>query len=256
MVLLTAAQIAAALDAFAFTISLKEINGYVVQDVSRRLYPSIDVANVTGQENLVDVPTTNTKQIYKVILYYRIVGFGNLDEPDIKTLEDEIFGVIDGLQDTTTKITITESWKREPSVEGTTHVKSTLTVQTDEISSTSGDGIRGDQITITFPSPLGTLNVIDLITDSKTREKDLDMDAGGEEIFSLMHLSGLIDVEVELTTTTEPQLDTIMEDENDITITLTKGGTGFVKTANLISRSNSAPREEIQQTIISMDIKS
>ena len=255
MALLTAAQIAAALDAFAFSITLKEINGYVVQDVSRRLYPSIDVANVTGQENIRDVPTTNTKQIYKVILYYRVVGFGNLDEPDIKTLEDEIFGVIDGLQDTTTKITITESWKREPSVEGTTHVKSTLTVQTDEIFSTSGDGIRGDQITIEFPAPLGTLDVIDLITDSLTAEKDLDIDADAEEIFSLMHISGLVDVEVELTTTTEPQFDALLAAGTDISITLTKGGVSFVKTANLISRSNSAPRKEIQKTVISMNIK-
>lgn len=255
MALLTAAQIAAALDAFAFTITLKEINGYVVQDVGRRIYPSIDVANVTGQENLRDVPTTNTKQIYKVILYYRVVGFGNLDEPDIKTLEDEIFGVIDGLQDTSTKITITESWKREPSVEGTAHVTSTLTVQTDEISSTSGQGIRGDQITIEFPAPLGTLNVIDLITDSLVVEKDLDVDADAEEIFSLMHLSGIVDVEVEITTTKEPQLDAILSAGTDISITLTKGGTAFVKTANLISRSNSAPREEIQVTVISMNIK-
>lgn len=256
MVLLTAAQIAAALDAFTFTIPLKEINGYVVQDVSRRLYPSIDVANVTGQETLRDVPTTNTNQIYKVILYYRVVGFGNLDEPDIKTLEDEIFGVIDGLQDTTTKITITESWKREPSVEGTTHVTSTLTVQTDEISSTSGEGIPGDQITITFPAPLGTLKVNDLINDSLNAEKDLDKDDEGEEIFSLMHLSGLVDVDVELTTTNESQFDALLAAGTDISITLTKGGVGFVKTANLIGRSNSAPREEIQKTLISMDIKS
>lgn len=254
MALLTAAQIATALDLAVFSINIKSINGFVVQDLARRDYPSIDVSNITGQEQISDVPTSNTKQIYEVILYKRTVGFGDLDEPDVKTLEDEIFAVIDGLQDTDTKITITESWNRKHSVEGTPHIESTLRVQTDEIFSTSGDGILGDQITITFPT-IGTIDVINLVTDSLTSEKDLDVTNVGEEIFSQKHVSGLLDVEVELTTTTEPQMDALIEADNDISITLTKGGVGFVKTANLITRANSTPRSEVQSTIVSMNIK-
>ena len=255
MALLTAAQIATALDNTTFSFNIKSINGYVVQDVARRDYPSIDVDNITGQEQLSDVPTSNTKQTYLVHLYYRTTGFGDLDEPDVQTLEDEIFTVIDGLQDTTTKITITESWQRKHSVEGTPHIESSLRVVTDEIFSTSGEGIRGDQITITFPT-LGTVDVINLVNDSLTAEKDLDLEDDGTEIFSLKHLSGLLDVEIELTTTTEPQIDALLAAGDDISITLTKGGTGFVKTANLITRANSSPRSEIQTTIVSMDIKS
>lgn len=254
MALLTAAQIAAALTSAGFSINIKSINGFVVQDVARRDYPSIDVSNVTGQEQISDVPTSNTKQIYEVILYYRTVGFGDLDEPDVKTLEDEIFTVIDGLQDTTTKITITESWNRKHSVEGTPHIESTLRVQTDEIFSTSGSGIVGDNIFITFPT-IGILPVINLITDSLTAEKSLDVTADAEEIFSLKHVSGLLDVEVELTVTTEPQMDALIEAGDDITVTLTKGGQTFPKTANLITRANSSPRSEVQSTIVSMDIK-
>lgn len=254
MALLTAAQIAAALAANTFSIPFKSINGYVVQDVTRRDYPSIDVENITGEEKLADVPTTNTKQIYLVHLYYRVVGFGDLDEPDVKTLEDEIFDVIDALQDTTTKITILESWDRKHQTVGTPHVHSTLRVTTDEISSTSGEGIVGDQITITFPV-IGTIPVINLITDALTAEKSLDVDSIREEVFSLKHLSGLLDVEVELTTTTEPQMDALIEACNDISITLTKGGVAFPKTANLTTRSNSAPRTEVQKSIISMNIK-
>lgn len=255
MALLTAEQIATALQAASFTINIKSINGYVVQDVARRDYPSIDVENITGQEQISDVPTSNTKQTYLVHLYYRTTGFGDLDEPDVQTLEDEIFTVIDGLQDTTTKITITESWDRKHGVEGTPHIQSSLRVVTDEIFSTSGEGIRGDQITITFPT-VGTINVINLITDSFVAEKDLDLEDDGTEIFTLKHTSGLVDVEVELTVTTEPQMDVLIQAADDISVTLTKGGSDFVKTANLISRSNSAPRSEIQQSIISMNIKS
>ncbi len=254
MALLTAAQIAAALDAFAFTIPLKEINGYVVQDVSRRLYPSIDVANVTGQENLVDVPTTNTKQIYKVILYYRIVGFGNLDEPDIKTLENEIFEVIDGLQDTSTKITISESWKREPSVEGTTHVKSTLTVQTDEISSTSGDGIRGDQITITFPNSIGTFDVIDVITDQIGIIKDLDLENEGDRIFTKISRDDLLIVSIAVDIDTENQIAGLVAAGTDVVIFLARGGSSDARTVNFTSIVASGTRGEIETQIVSMDV--
>lgn len=254
MALLTSTEIATALEETTFSINIKSINGYVIQDVARRDYPSIDVENITGQEQISDVPTSNTKQTYLIHLYYKIVGFGNLDEPDVQTLENEIFETIDSLQDTTTKITIIESWQRKHSVEGTPNIQSTLRVVTDEIFSTSGDGIRGDQITITFPT-LGTVNVINLINDSITVEKNLDLIDDGEEIFTLKHLSGLLDVEIELTTTTESQIDTLLAAGDDISITLTKGGQTFVKTANLITRSNSSTRSEIQTTVISMNIK-
>ena len=254
MALLTSTEIAEALGGKAFSIDIKSINGYVIQDVARRDYPSIDVENITGQEQISDVPTSNTNQTYEVHLYYRIVGSGNIDEPNVQTLEDEIFETIDSIQDTTTKITITESWQRKHSVEGTPHIQSTLRVITNEIFSTSGNGIRGDQMTITFPD-IGTVDVINLINDSITAEKDLDLVNGGEEIFSLKHLSGLLDVEVEFTATAESQIDALLALGDDISITLTKGGQPFVKTANLITRSNSSTRSEIQTTIISMDIK-
>jgi len=255
MALLTAAQIATALEGGTYSEPLKSFNPFVVLDLLRREYPSIDVENITGQEKLRDVPTTNDKQIYIVHLYYRITGFGNADEPNVKSLENSIFDVIDGLQDTTTKISITESWKREHLTVPTPHVHSSLRVVTEEISSTAPGGIVGDQITIEFPGALGTLDVINLITDSLTAEKDLDLDNDGEEIFSLKHISGLVDVDVVITAAQEPLLDALITAGDDISITLTKGGQAFVKTANLITRVNSAPRKEVQTTLISMNIK-
>ena len=94
-----------------------------------------------------------------------------------------------------------------------------------------------------------------MVNDSLTAEKDLDLVDDGEEIFTLKHLSGLLDVEIELTTTTEPQMDTLIGAGDDISITLTKGGSSFVKTANLITRANSAPRPEIQTTIVSRQFR-
>ena len=150
MVLLTAAQIATALQAASYSEVLNAINPYVILDDTRREYPSVDVENVTGQEKTNDVPTISDKQSYLIHLYYRVTGFGDADEPNVKLLEDEIFNVIDALQTTDTKITIIESWNREHPTEPTPHIHSTLRVTTQEISSKTG-GIVGDQITITFP---------------------------------------------------------------------------------------------------------
>jgi len=261
MVLLTAEEIAIALTTGTYSEPLNAINAYVVEDVSRREYPSIDVENITGQERLRDVPTSQDKQTYLVHLYYRKTGFGDADEPNVKLLENEIFAVIDALQTTDTKISITESWKRESQSFPTPHTESTLRVVTEEIFSEIDGGIPGDQITITFPSPLSaTFDVVNLITDRLEAIKDADyeMNTAGdeaEEIYSLIYGHGLLDVEVVVTAAQEPNLDTLIKNGDDIAITLTKGGVAFVKTANLISRTNSAPRSEIQQTIISMDIK-
>ena len=60
MVLLTAAQIKTILDAITFTFNVKAINAFVVQNDSRRKYTSIDIANITGQEEIEDIQTTTT----------------------------------------------------------------------------------------------------------------------------------------------------------------------------------------------------
>jgi len=262
MALLTAEQIAAAIiaDKSTYAEQLTDVNAYVVMDVLRREYPSVDIENVTGQEKIKDVPTTNQKQTYIVHLYYRTTGFGDADEPDAKALENNIFDTIDALQDTTSKITITESWKREHLPVPTPHIHSELRVVTDEISSTKVGGSTGDKMTITFPAPLGELKVTNLITDLFEANKDMDlsMTSGSnpiaEEIHTLKHLDGLVDVEVVLTPAQELQLDALFTG-NDMSITITKGTTDFVKTANLITRTNRAQRKAAQTTIVSMDIK-
>ena len=254
MALLTAEQIASVLEAETYSEELAAINPFVILDETRREYPSIDVENVTGQESIRDVPTTSDRQTYLVHLYYRTTGFGDADEPNVKLLENEIFAVIDALQDTDTKISITESWDRAHPTDPTPHIHSKLRVVTEEISSTKQGGITGDQITISLPT-MGVFDVINLITDGKTSEKDVDITSMSEEVFTQKYLSGLLDVSVVLSASQELQLDALISVGDDISITLTKGGIPFVKTANLITYVNSAPRKQVQTTIISMNIK-
>lgn len=255
---LTAAQIAAILDAVVYPAGEGvEVNAALMQNEERRKYPSIDVQNVTGDEKIKGVPTSTLGQTFLIHLFYRYRSFGQQEEPNIKVLEDLIFDAIDNNANFSTdlKVTVTQSWDRQSETFPVHRSHSTLTVSSEEISSTEGGGVPGDKIDITFPNPLGTLEVINLTADDRTLQKDIDKVIDGEEIFTKIHFTGLLTVEVELSVSQEGELDDLIEAGDDISVTLTKDGTGIPLIANLTTRISSATREVVQTTLITMDLK-
>jgi len=255
---LTAAQIATILDAVVYPPGEGvEVNAALMQNDERRKYPSIDVQNITGDEQIKGEPTTTLGQTFLIHLWYRYRSFGQQEEPQIKVLEDLIFDAIDNDANFSTdvKVTITQSWDRQSETFPVHRSHSTLTVTSEEISSTDGGGVPGDKIDITFPNPLGELKVINLTADDRTLIKDLDRPNDGDEIFTKIHFGGLLTVEVELSVAQEAQLDTLIDAGDDISVTLTKAGTPIVLIVNLTSRVSSATREVVQTTLITMDVK-
>ena len=55
---LTSTQIKTQLETITFTHPIKRINDYVEKNESHRKYTSIDIANITGQEEVEGEPTT------------------------------------------------------------------------------------------------------------------------------------------------------------------------------------------------------
>ncbi|MBK5115263.1 MAG: hypothetical protein JJE41_16680, partial [Candidatus Heimdallarchaeota archaeon] len=113
---LTAAQIAAILDAVVYPVNEGvEVNASLMQNEERRKYPSIDVQNVTGEEHIKGYPTKTTGQTFLVHLFYRYRSFGEQEEPGIKVLEDIIFDTIDANANFSTdiKISVSQSWDRK-----------------------------------------------------------------------------------------------------------------------------------------------
>ena len=236
------------------------VNASLLQNDERRKYPSIDIQNITGDETIKDFPTKNIGQTFLIHLFYRYRSFGEEEEPKIKALEELIFNKIDS--DTTEfdvpdqKISITQSWRRESETFPVRRSHSILTVSTQEIAATDGTGIPGDTITILFPSPLTTaFTVISLSTDERSINKQLDLKDDAERIFTKISNSDLLIVEVELSTTTEPQLETQVHDGKDISVTLTKNGVAKVLSVNLTSMVGNATRTEVQTTLVTMDVK-
>ena len=255
MTLLTAADIKAILDAVSFSFNIKAINDFVVQDENKRLYRSIDIENITAHEETEDVPTTNTKQIYLVTLYARIGGSGSQTEPEVETLEEEIFNAIDAAQGMDSKVIITQSWDRKHETFPVTRIKSTLRVMTEEISSTDGEGIKGDDVTITLPAPVGTINVIDVLTDEAGIIQDLDLDTDANRVHTNIRKDGLLSVVVAIDVPTQNDIKAIIFAGDDISLTITKGGAADARTANLNTLIDSGSRGEILTQILEMDIE-
>lgn len=256
MATLTAAQIKTILETAVYPEEV-EINGALMQNEERRKYPSIDVQNVTGEEHIKDFPTTTTGQTFLVHLFYRYRSFGEQHEPDIKALEDVIFDIIDANANFSTdvKISVSQSWDRKSETFPVHRSHSILTVSADEITSTEAGGLPGDEMSIEFPPPLGELKIVTLTSDGRDLLKDLDREDTGDETFTKIHLGGLLIVELQLTFDQETQMEALWDAGKDFTVTLTKSGNDRVLTVNPVSFVNSATRQAVQTTLVSMDIK-
>jgi len=258
MALLTAAQIKTILEGAVYPAAEGiEINAALMQNEERRKYPSIDVQNVTGEEHIKGYPTKTTGQTFLIHLFYRYRSFGEQHEPDIKALEDIIFDTIDANANFSTdvKISVSQSWDRKSETFPVHRSHSILTVSADEISSTDGSGLPGDEMTIEFPAPLNELKIVTLTSDGRDLLKDLDRDDAGEEIFTKIHLHGILVVELQLSFDQETQMEALWDAGKDFTVTLTKSGNDRVLTVNPISFVHSAPRDQVQTTLVSMDVK-
>ena len=135
MAILTAAQIAAILDPNVVAYpEVVEVNAALMQNEERRKYPSIDIQNITGQENVRGFPTTTTGQTFLVHLFYRYRSFGQEHEPDIKTIEDVIYDTIfnDVNFNTDFNIQVSQQWDRKSETFPVHRSHSILTVSSED----------------------------------------------------------------------------------------------------------------------------
>lgn len=255
MTLLTAVDIKAQLDGVSFANPIKEINAFVRKNEARRKYTSIDIENITGQEETEDVPTTTTKQTFLVHLYVKNRSSGDADESIVKTFEDEIFNSIDALQTTDTKVLITQSWDRTSDTFPVVRVHSVLRVTSEEISSTDGSGVKGDDVTITLPDPVGELKVIDILTDEAGIIQDLDLETNGKRVHTKIRNDGLLSVVVAIDVAKQNEIKTMIFAGDNISVTITKGGTPDARIANLNNIIGSGNRGKILTQILEMDIE-
>ncbi len=250
----TAVQIKGFLDAAAFTPPVKRINAYMEMDEGRRKYTSIDIENVTGQEELEAIPTSTTEQIFLIHLYVRVRGTGAEQEPQVKSLEDTIFSTLDTQQTVETNITVLQSWERKHETFPVARVHSILRVSADTISSNVTDATAGNVIKISIPPNFTDLSVINLASDEAGIVKDLDLTLSATEIFTKIQNNGFLSVELVLTPSQEDNMRSFVQAGNNTDITITKGTTSQAKTVHPINIVHIAARDQIQTSTLSMDV--
>lgn len=255
MATLTAAQIQSILLTGTYPEDV-EINASLMQNDERRKYPSIDVQNITGEEQIKDYPSTNLSQTFLVHLFYRYRSFGEQEEPGIKAIEDEIFDTLDANANFTTdvKITITQGWRRDSETFPVRRSHSVLTVTAEELISTETGATPGDQINITLPS-VGTFKVISIPIDQFGLIKQFDLLDTDEQIFTKIHEVGLLSLEMALTPAQEVTLKDQVIVGDDVTVTLDLNGTNRTMIVNYSDTAASSSREVVRTTILTMDVK-
>ena len=250
----TAVEIKAFFNTVVFPSPVKRINAYVEMDEGRRKYTSIDIENVTGIEELEAIPTSTTEQIFLIHLYVRVRGTGEEQESQVKSLEDIIFSTLDAEQTVENSITVLQSWERKHEVFPVARVHSILRVSADTISSNVTNATPGNKITMTIPPNFTDLPVINLASDEAGIIKDLDLTVSASEIFTKIQNNGFLSVEFVLTPAQEVNMRSLVLAGNNTDITLTKGGTSQMKTINPINIVHTATRDQIQTSILSMDV--
>jgi hypothetical protein len=256
MVNLTAAQIRDILAAAVYPEQLS-VNGALLQNDERRKYPSIDVQNITGDEQIKDFPTTTLGQTFLVHLFYRYRSFGEAHEPDIKAIEDVIFSTLDNNANFSTdvKVSITQSWDRRSETFPVRRNHSILRVTSEEISSTDpSTAVPGDQIDVTIPS-VGTFKIISTPIDQYGIVKQFDLEDNDTQTFTKIHEFGLLSLEMALSPAQEQTLRTQVIAGDDVTITMDFNGTTRDLLVNYTDTTASTSRETVRTTILTMNVK-
>lgn len=254
MTLLTAEEIKTALETIEFSYPIKRINSYSEQNESRRSYPSIDIINITGEESSEAPPLITTKQTYQINLYWKTKGRGSADEPKIKIIEDQIFNKVDELQTPTTKVSITQGWSRRSEAETIVRTISALKVSTEEISATD-DGIRGDRVSLTLPSPVGSLDVLSVINDSSEVIETEDLALSSVRIFTRIRRGGILSVTISVPLDKQQEIRALIFSAKDVSVSITLGTQAESRLVNLSSLTSSGDRKEVLSQILSMDVK-
>lgn len=130
---LTAAQIKTILDGATIPENPR-VSSSLLQNEERRKYPSINVQNVTGEENTRGFPISTTGQTFLIHLFYRYRSFGEQEEAKIKSIEDAIYDAIfnDTNFSTTNNLTVAQNWQRDSETFPTRRSHSTLTVTSEQ----------------------------------------------------------------------------------------------------------------------------
>lgn len=139
---------------------------------TKRKYPMISVINVQPDAKIADPRITNIEQKFEVNLYIKKRGAGTDETAFMKSVEDSVLKKLDASTlGGATLFVENKVWTRQPGVieKPTPHYASKLAVLVTQVTSTTGVGAVGGEMTVT----IGSLTDMPLLGKPLEREPEL-----------------------------------------------------------------------------------
>ncbi len=151
----TASQIKDEIDQALAGAGITTVRVYdYAQIPNRRSYPCIEIVNAVPSDEQKDPRVTKVDQSFTVTLSIRIRGAGSTEVELQTQVETAVLNAIDDLN-LSGDIIVAENrrWNRSPNpiTRPVPHYQSTLTVLVTKLSSTTGQGTLGDEMTFSVP---------------------------------------------------------------------------------------------------------
>lgn len=260
MATVTTTQIKTALDADLAAANITISTYDFPRPVKRRIFPSIEIKATQPEGNEIDIRITKIIQRFDVTIRVKQRGAGTDDIEFLKSVENTVLASLDlSTLGKTTLFVLNKNFNRQGELveKPVPHLMSSLIVLTEDITSTSGDGKIGAQITLTLPGPI----VIPLLSKpienyGISSDEDLDDDGLAFET-GMAHTSfGEIACEYESTTALAAPVKALVDAKAKISITITKDGDAEAHNVLLLRTSKPAQYDDIERATLTMNLTS
>ena len=195
-----------------------------VQTDGRERYPRIDIENKSKSNSKKDVLLNALEQRILIHLNWRIKGEASDEEDKVGQAETLITDNLDGFVLNGQKINIENfEWDRQTVLKPAKHIRSVLTIFVSDVTSQTGDGVTGKQITMDIGSIAGLQILGETGNQGRDSIRKFDFDASNVNNISGGKI-GTIFKEYEYNVSRFNIIDALIEAKAYITVTLREVG--------------------------------
>jgi len=252
---LTNAQIKALLDtpSSPYPVTLRIFDN--IPPKGRQIYPRVDITNEVPEVIAKDYKIKDTSQTFRVILYFRIAGTATAEIATVKTIQDIIRTTLDNAQLAGTKIfrEIFNWSQNEDKPDPVRHIETFLLVTANEITSVTGVGLIGAQMTLSIAAQ--TLQILAETGDEGRNYMRPSDDSGNSKVVPEDNVGSKF-LEYEYVKAAFDAVQAAIVAKNEIAATLTEGSTPRAMTVIPVRQRYNVRYDGLKTVILQLEIVS
>ena len=226
------------------------------QTDGRERYPRIDIENKSKQNSKSDVLLSTLEQRFLIHLHFRIKGEASDEEDKVGQSETLIADQLDGWVLNGAKINIENfEWDRQTKLRPAKHIESILTVFVTDVTSQTGDGVTGKEITVDIGSLTGLQVLGENLNEGRDSIRKFNYDASNVNNVSGGKI-GTKFFEYEYNVARYNVIQALIEDRAYITVTFHETGQpDTVLTAKPTLQSSTTRYDNLKTTTVTLELK-